>query len=168
MFSLFIVQFSLQLDWFTVWLFSITIFSLVVRSFCKQFELEHLNSLPPPTHTHTDNPQRKWCVFSTYEIIVGSIFFLSLAINGYMYGNQPGLSMCKKDRVSWHMIGMGTDTDMHGVYFQGNTIHLRGTHRDTLALFPHTSTTVFMQPDHAGKLGRTISGDQTPIFRHIL
>ncbi|ELK27895.1 Hephaestin-like protein 1 [Myotis davidii] len=72
------------------------------------------------------------------------------AINGYMYGNQPGLNMCKKDRVSWHMIGMGTDTDMHGVYFQGNTIHLRGTHRDTLALFPHTSTTAFMQPDYAG------------------
>ncbi|XP_065737954.1 ferroxidase HEPHL1 isoform X1 [Phocoena phocoena] len=72
------------------------------------------------------------------------------AINGYMYGNQPGLPMCKKDRVSWHMIGMGTDTDMHGVYFQGNTIHLRGTHRDSLALFPHVSTTAFMQPDHAG------------------
>ncbi|XP_006902428.1 PREDICTED: hephaestin-like protein 1 [Elephantulus edwardii] len=72
------------------------------------------------------------------------------AINGYMYGNQPGLSMCKKDRVSWHMMGMGTDTDMHGVYFQGNTIHLRGTHRDTLALFPHISTTAFMQPDRAG------------------
>lgn len=52
------------------------------------------------------------------------------------------------------MIGMGTDTDMHGVYFQGNTIHLRGTHRDTLALFPHLSTTVFMQPDYAGKLGK--------------
>ncbi|NP_001178922.2 ferroxidase HEPHL1 [Rattus norvegicus] len=72
------------------------------------------------------------------------------AINGYMYGNQPGLSMCKKDRVSWHLIGMGTDTDMHGVYFQGNTIHLRGTHRDSLALFPHMSTTAFMQPDHSG------------------
>ena len=84
-----------------------------------------------------------------------------------MYGNQPGLSMCKKDRVSWHMIGMGTDTDMHGVYFQGNTIHLRGTHRDTLALFPHTSTTVFMQPDHAGKLGRATAGDQITVFRHI-
>ncbi|CAO2636086.1 Ferroxidase HEPHL1, partial [Lemmus lemmus] len=72
------------------------------------------------------------------------------AINGYMYGSQPGLSMCKKDRVSWHLIGMGTDTDMHGVYFQGNTIHLRGTHRDSLALFPHMATTAFMQPDHAG------------------
>ncbi|KAK1336234.1 hypothetical protein QTO34_004038 [Cnephaeus nilssonii] len=73
------------------------------------------------------------------------------AINGYMYGNQPGLNMCKKDRVSWHMIGMGTDTDMHGVYFQGNTIHLRGTHRDTLALFPHISTTAFMQPDQCSQ-----------------
>ncbi|XP_073936836.1 ferroxidase HEPHL1 isoform X2 [Castor canadensis] len=72
------------------------------------------------------------------------------AVNGYMYGNQPGLSMCKNDRVSWHLIGMGTDTDMHGVYFQGNTIHLRGTHRDSLALFPHMSITAFMQPDHAG------------------
>ncbi|ELV13535.1 Hephaestin-like protein 1 [Tupaia chinensis] len=72
------------------------------------------------------------------------------AVNGYMYGNQPGLKMCRKDRVSWHMIGMGTDTDMHGVYFQGNTIHLRGTHRDSLALFPHMATTAFMQPDHAG------------------
>lgn len=81
-----------------------------------------------------------------------------------MYGNQPGLTMCKKDRVSWHMIGMGTDTDMHGVYFQGNTIHFQGTHHDTLALFPHISKTVFMQPDHAGKLGRAISGD----FRHVL
>ena len=85
-----------------------------------------------------------------------------------MYGNQPGLTMCKKDRVSWHMIGMGSDTDMHGVYFQGNTIHLRGTHRDSLALFPHVSTTAFMQPDRAGKLGRASSGDQILIFRHIL
>lgn len=89
-----------------------------------------------------------------------------LAINGYMYGNQPGLSMCKKDRVSWHLIGMGTDTDMHGVYFQGNTIHLRGTHRDSLALFPHMSTTAFMQPDHSGKVARAISGGQIPMGRH--
>lgn len=76
--------------------------------------------------------------------------------------------MCKKDRVSWHLIGMGTDTDMHGVYFQGNTIHLRGTHRDSLALFPHMATTAFMQPDHAGKPGRAISGDQIPTCPHTI
>ncbi|EMP36156.1 Hephaestin-like protein 1 [Chelonia mydas] len=72
------------------------------------------------------------------------------AVNGYLFGNLPGLVMCKDDNVSWHMIGLGTFTDMHGVHFQGNTIHLSGTTRDTLALFPHSSGTALMQPDHVG------------------
>ncbi|XP_067424284.1 ferroxidase HEPHL1 [Emydura macquarii macquarii] len=72
------------------------------------------------------------------------------AVNGYLFGNLPGLVMCKDDKVSWHMIGLGTFTDMHGVHFQGNTIRLRGTTRDTLALFPHSSGTALMQPDSLG------------------
>nr|XP_028581903.1 hephaestin-like protein 1 isoform X1 [Podarcis muralis] len=72
------------------------------------------------------------------------------AVNGYLFGNLPGLAMCKDDKVSWHSIGLGTETDMHGVHFQGNTIHLGGTTRDTLALFPHTSATALMQPDRVG------------------
>uniref|UniRef100_A0A8C8VR32 ferroxidase n=1 Tax=Pelusios castaneus TaxID=367368 RepID=A0A8C8VR32_9SAUR len=72
------------------------------------------------------------------------------AVNGYLFGNLPGLVMCKDDKVSWHMIGLGTFTDVHGVHFQGNTIRLRGTARDTLALFPHSSGTALMQPDHVG------------------
>nr|XP_008106315.1 PREDICTED: hephaestin-like protein 1 [Anolis carolinensis] len=72
------------------------------------------------------------------------------AVNGYLYGTMPGLKMCKDDKVSWHMIGLGTETNMHGVHFQGNTIRLGGTRRDTLTLFPHTSTTALMQPDQVG------------------
>ncbi|XP_059820600.1 ferroxidase HEPHL1-like isoform X2 [Hypanus sabinus] len=72
------------------------------------------------------------------------------AINGYMFGNLPGLVMCKGDKVSWHLIGLGSEIDMHGVYFQGNTIQVRGTNRDVYNLFPHTSATVFMQPDDVG------------------
>ncbi|XP_069746918.1 ferroxidase HEPHL1-like isoform X1 [Narcine bancroftii] len=72
------------------------------------------------------------------------------AINGYMFGNLPGLVMCKGDNVSWHLIGLGTEIDMHGVYFQGNTIQVRGTTRDVYNIFPHTSATVFMQPDDVG------------------
>ncbi|XP_062983231.1 ferroxidase HEPHL1 [Elgaria multicarinata webbii] len=72
------------------------------------------------------------------------------AVNGYLFGNLPGLTMCEGDQVSWHMAGLGTETDMHGVHFQGNTIHLSGTTRDTLALFPHTSATALMQPDRVG------------------
>ncbi|NWU95177.1 HPHL1 protein, partial [Upupa epops] len=72
------------------------------------------------------------------------------AVNGYLFGNLPGLSMCKDDRVSWHLIGLGSHYDMHGVHFQGNTIDLRGTTRDGLALFPHLAGTALMQPDRVG------------------
>uniref|UniRef100_A0A8C3JM57 ferroxidase n=1 Tax=Calidris pygmaea TaxID=425635 RepID=A0A8C3JM57_9CHAR len=72
------------------------------------------------------------------------------AVNGYLFGNLPGLTMCKDDKVSWHLIGMGSHYDMHGVHFQGNTIDLRGTTRDGLALFPHLSGTALMQPDRVG------------------
>ncbi|XP_069474464.1 ceruloplasmin [Ambystoma mexicanum] len=72
------------------------------------------------------------------------------SINGYMYGNQPGLDMCKGDTISWHMIGMGTEIDMHGISFSGNTFSTKGTNRNTANLFPHTSFTVTMVPDNEG------------------
>ncbi|GAB0180718.1 ferroxidase HEPHL1 [Grus japonensis] len=72
------------------------------------------------------------------------------AVNGYLFGNLPGLDMCKDDKVSWHLIGLGSHYDMHGVHFQGNTIDLRGTTRDGMALFPHLSGTALMQPDRVG------------------
>ncbi|XP_031428174.1 ferroxidase HEPHL1 [Clupea harengus] len=71
-------------------------------------------------------------------------------VNGFMYGNLPGLDMCQGDRVTWHLMGLGTEGDMHGVHFQGNTFQFMGTTRDTLSVFPHTTATVSMQPDTAG------------------
>ncbi|KAK1800490.1 hypothetical protein P4O66_005709, partial [Electrophorus voltai] len=72
------------------------------------------------------------------------------AVNGYMYGNLPGLDMCNGARVRWHVLGLGTNVDMHGVHFQGNTFLKEGTTHDTLSVFPHTSVTVFMQAVTAG------------------
>ncbi|XP_025026707.1 hephaestin-like protein 1, partial [Python bivittatus] len=72
------------------------------------------------------------------------------AVNGYLFGTLPGLNMCEGDNVSWHMLGLGSSKDVHGVHFQGNTIHLGGTIRDTLPLLPHVSTTALMQPDQIG------------------
>uniref|UniRef100_A0AAY4ACI6 ferroxidase n=1 Tax=Denticeps clupeoides TaxID=299321 RepID=A0AAY4ACI6_9TELE len=72
------------------------------------------------------------------------------AVNGFMYGNLPGLDMCKGDRVVWHLLGLGTEVDIHGIYFEGNTFQLEGLTRDTLTVFPHTMATVTMQPDSAG------------------
>lgn len=74
------------------------------------------------------------------------------AVNGYMYGNLPGLEMCEGDQVRWYLLGLGTNIDMHGVYFQGNTFHRNGITRDTLTVFPHTAVKVSMQPDTTGQL----------------
>ncbi|KAF7691727.1 ferroxidase HEPHL1-like [Silurus meridionalis] len=74
-------------------------------------------------------------------------------VNGFMYGNLPGLDLCEGDHVVWHMLGLGTEVDLHGVYFQGNTFQRGGTTHDTLSLFPHTSVTVSMVPDNDGVFG---------------
>ncbi|PKU38524.1 ceruloplasmin [Limosa lapponica baueri] len=74
----------------------------------------------------------------------------SRAINGYMYGNQPGLEMCKGSVVSWHLMGLGSEVDVHGIYFSENTFVTKGTRRDTANLFPHTFLTAIMKPDSEG------------------
>ncbi|NWX86835.1 HEPH protein, partial [Nothoprocta pentlandii] len=72
------------------------------------------------------------------------------AINGFMFGNLPGLDMCEGDKVSWHLLGLGTEADVHGAVFQGNTLQMNGMRRDSTNLFPHTFATAFMQPDNKG------------------
>lgn len=54
-------------------------------------------------------------------------------INGYMYGNLPGLRMCKGDNVSWHLMG-GPAEQMHTASFYGNTFIRHGNNYDTVGL----------------------------------
>jgi len=54
-------------------------------------------------------------------------------INGFMYGNLPGLRMCKGDDVSWHFLG-GPAGQMHSAYFYGNTLTRNGNNYDTVGL----------------------------------
>ena len=62
-------------------------------------------------------------------------------VNGFMYGNMDGLKVCKDSNVLWHAFGIGTEVDMHGIYFHGNSFNLdRGIHKDSLALFPGIQT----------------------------
>ncbi|XP_054838240.1 ceruloplasmin isoform X2 [Eublepharis macularius] len=72
------------------------------------------------------------------------------SINGYMYGNQKGLEMCRGQTVSWHLIGLGSEVDIHGIYFSGNTFLVQGKRQDTVNLFPHSSVTAVMKPDSEG------------------
>lgn len=79
------------------------------------------------------------------------IAFSFPAINGLMFGNLPGLDVCEGDRVSWHLLGLGSEADVHGAVFQGNTMQINGMRRDSANLFPHTFATAFMQPDNSGE-----------------
>uniref|UniRef100_A0A665VBY8 Hephaestin n=1 Tax=Echeneis naucrates TaxID=173247 RepID=A0A665VBY8_ECHNA len=72
------------------------------------------------------------------------------AINGYIYRNLPGLTMCKGDKVTWHLSGLGSETDINSLYFQGNRFLYRQNRRDTISVFPHISHTVTMEPDSMG------------------
>ena len=57
-------------------------------------------------------------------------------INGFLYANLPGLDMCLGEVVSWHVIGLGNEVDMHTAYFYGNTFLHNGNMKDTLSLLP--------------------------------
>ena len=59
--------------------------------------------------------------------------------------------MCKGDTVAWHLPDLGTETDVHGVMFEGNTVQLQGMRKGAVMLFPHTFVTAIMQPDNPGK-----------------
>nr|XP_036872957.1 hephaestin isoform X2 [Manis javanica] len=72
------------------------------------------------------------------------------AINGFLFSNLPRLDMCKGDTVAWHLLGLGTETDVHGVMFQGNTVQLQGMRKSAAMLFPHTFVMAIMQPDNPG------------------
>ncbi|KAF5914584.1 hypothetical protein HPG69_007970, partial [Diceros bicornis minor] len=87
----------------------------------------------------------KYCLMYQYQVIS-----CSEAMNGFMYGNQPGLNMCRGDSVVWYLFSAGNEADVHGIYFSGNTYLSRGERRDTANLFPQTTLTLFMQPDTEG------------------
>uniref|UniRef100_A0A3Q3K3A7 Hephaestin n=1 Tax=Monopterus albus TaxID=43700 RepID=A0A3Q3K3A7_MONAL len=73
------------------------------------------------------------------------------AINGFLYRNLPGLDMCKGDKVTWHLSGLGSEADIDSLYFQGNRFLYRQNRRDSISVFPHVSHTVTMEPDSMGQ-----------------
>eukprot|EP00057_Strongylocentrotus_purpuratus_P023421 XP_011677895.1 PREDICTED: hephaestin-like protein [Strongylocentrotus purpuratus] len=58
------------------------------------------------------------------------------SVNGYLYGALPGLEICQSDKVAWHIMGVGTEIDVHTVNFHGNVLELRNHRVDTLSLTP--------------------------------
>ncbi|GBM15077.1 Hephaestin-like protein [Araneus ventricosus] len=72
------------------------------------------------------------------------------AINGRMYGNLEGLTMCKGDRVVWNILGVGRSIDLHTAYFHGNNFLHQGIYRDTVTVLPSILYAVTMTAENEG------------------
>ena len=72
------------------------------------------------------------------------------SINGYVYGNLPGLTMKKGDRVRWYVMAMGTEFDVHTPHWHGNTVLVGGMREDVVSVLPAQMLTADMVPDDVG------------------
>lgn len=73
------------------------------------------------------------------------------SINGFVYGNLPGLAMQRGERVRWYLMGMGTEVDLHTPHWHGHTTVAMGMRTDVVNLLPASMMVADMEPDTAGK-----------------
>ncbi len=58
------------------------------------------------------------------------------AINGYVFGNLPGLVMKKGEKVRWYVMAMGNEKDLHTPHWHGLTVSDPLRHMDVVELLP--------------------------------
>jgi hypothetical protein len=72
------------------------------------------------------------------------------SINGYVYGNQPLVTLRRGERVRWYVMSMGTEVDLHTPHWHGNDVTVAGMRMDVVNLLPAGMVTADMVPDDAG------------------
>jgi len=75
---------------------------------------------------------------------------LKHSINGYIFGNLPGLTMRDGQHVRWYVMAMGTEVDLHTPHWHGNTLTVNGMRTDVISLLPAQMTVADMVPDDPG------------------
>ncbi|KAM8998001.1 coagulation factor VIII isoform 2-T2 [Ara ararauna] len=71
-------------------------------------------------------------------------------INGYINGSLPGLTLCLKKQVHWHIIGLGTGAEVHSIFFEAHTFLVRSHRHSSLEISPATYLTAQIMPGTAG------------------
>jgi manganese oxidase len=72
------------------------------------------------------------------------------SMNGYIFGNLPGLLMKQGERVRWYLLGMGNEKDLHTPHWHGETVTYGRRHTDVVELLPGSMATVDMVADNPG------------------
>jgi FtsP/CotA-like multicopper oxidase with cupredoxin domain len=72
------------------------------------------------------------------------------AVNGFVYGNLPGLDMAPNQRIRWYVISLGTEVDLHGPHWHGQTGLFMGMRTDMVELLPGSMKVLDMTVDEPG------------------
>jgi len=76
---------------------------------------------------------------------------LKHVINGYLFGNLPGLTMNVGERVRWYLVALGTEVDLHTPHWHGETVNVEGrTYGDVVELSPASMKVGDMVADNPG------------------
>ncbi len=84
---------------------------------------------------------------------VGSGFVVAnakFAINGYIYGTGPMMTMKKGERVRWYLVALGEQFSVHTPHWHGNVVLHDGKRTDVVPLMQAQMETVDMVPDNPG------------------
>ncbi len=88
--------------------------------------------------------------FMIFDQLGGKTDGLYYAINGYIFGNLPGLMMKQGDKVRWYLLGMGNEKDLHSPHWHGKTVFTGTRNTDVVELLPGSMVTVEMIADNPG------------------
>jgi manganese oxidase len=72
-------------------------------------------------------------------------------INGYVFGNLPGLEMIEGERVRWYLFGLGSENDFHTPHWHGMKVLEEGRRQtDVIELLPASMKVADMLADNPG------------------
>jgi hypothetical protein len=89
--------------------------------------------------------------FVIFDELGGRLAGMFYSINGYVFGNLPGLVMKNGEKVRWYVMGMGNEQDLHTPHWHGKTL-VDGLkrHLDVVQLLPGATDEVDMVADNPG------------------
>lgn len=88
--------------------------------------------------------------FMIFDELGGKDPGLFYAINGYIFGNLPGLVMKHGEKVRWYLLGMGNEIDVHTPHWHGSTVSYENRHTDVVELLPGSMAVADMVASNPG------------------
>ncbi|XP_029141672.1 coagulation factor VIII [Protobothrops mucrosquamatus] len=67
-------------------------------------------------------------------------------INGFIHSSLPDLKLCEKRPVYWYVIGLGTRSEIHSIFFEGHSFLVREHRHATLDISPAVFLTAETTP----------------------